>query len=151
MLRRRRRIDPDADRPVFKQVADDIREQIRRGTLQPGEHLPGESRIAEVYEVGLTTVKSALRLLRIERLVVTERAVGSRVREPEERRMMQFPPGARLTIRPADEDERRRFGLDEHEPVAVIETEDGVEVLPAYRVVLVADGEADLPGRAPGE
>ncbi len=65
--------------------------------------------------------------------------------------MMQFPPGARLTIRPADEDERRRFGLDEHEPVAVIETEDGVEVLPAYRVVLVADGEADLPGRAPGE
>lgn len=151
MLRRRRRIDPDADRPVFKQVADDIREQIKRGTLQPGEHLSGESRIAEVYEVGLTTVKSALRLLRIERLVVTERAVGSRVREPEERRMMPLPRGARLTIRPADEDERRRFGLDEHEPVAVIETSDGVEVLPAYRIVLVADEEADPPGRVPGE
>ena len=54
---------------------------------------------------------------------------------------MTIPPGARVTIRPADDDERRRFGLEEHEPVAVIETADGVEVLPAYRVVLVAEAE----------
>lgn len=149
MLRRQQRIDPDADRPVFKQVADDIRAQIRLGTLSPGEHLPGEARIAEEYQVGLTTVRNALRLLRIERLIVTERAVGSRVREPEERSPLLIPPGARVTIRPADDNERRRFGLDEHEPVAVIETAVGVKVWPAYRVVLVAD--EGVEGETPGE
>lgn len=147
MLRRRRRIDPNAERPLFKQVADDIREQIQHGTLQPGEHLPGEARIASMYEVGTNTVRSALQLLRGELLVITERAVGSRVREPEERTTMTIPPGARVTIRPADVDERRRFGLAEHEPVAVIETADGKQVLPAYKVVLVAEeGESAEPG-----
>jgi hypothetical protein len=41
--------------------------------------------------------------------------------------------------------------LDAHEPVAVVETAEDVEVLPAYRVVLVADGEAGPKGPAPGE
>jgi DNA-binding transcriptional regulator YhcF (GntR family) len=143
MLRQHRSIAHDADRPVFKQVADDIREQIRLGALQPGEPLPGEKRIADIYGVGENSVRSALRLLRIERLIVTERAVGSRVREPEERSTMMIPLGARVIIRPADDAERRRFGLDEHEPVVVIETADGADVLPAYRVVLVADPESE--------
>jgi GntR family transcriptional regulator len=147
MLRRRRRIDHDGDRAVFRQVADDIRDQIKLGTLAPGEHLPGEKRIADIYGVGGDTVRSALRELRSELLIVTETGVGSRVREPEERTIMDIPPGARITIRPADSDERRRFALAEHEPVAVIETADGIEVLPAYKVVLVAeDGESAEPG-----
>lgn len=141
IMRRRRRIDPMADRPAYKQVADDIRDQIRLGILVAGAELPGEARIAAEYEVGVNTVRSALQLLRSERFVVTERGVGSRVRDREERSMMPIPPGARVTVRVADDDERRRFGLDAHEPVAVIETDEGVEVLPAYRVVLVADAE----------
>ena len=64
---------------------------------------------------------------------------------------MTIPPGARVTIRPADDDERRRFGLDVHEPVAVVETVEGVEVLPAYRVVLVAEGEPEPEEEPPGE
>lgn len=150
-MRRRRRIDPLADRPAYKQVADDIRHQIQLGILAAGAQLPGEARIAAEYEVGVNTIRSALQLLRSERLIVTERGVGSRVRDREERYTMTIPPGARVTIRPADDDERRRFGLDVHEPVAVIETAEGVEVLPAYRVVLVADGEAGRQGPAPGE
>lgn len=145
-MRRRRRIDPKADRPVYKQVADDIREQIRLGTLKAGAMLPGEPRIADEYGVGANTVRSALALLRSERLIVTEHGVGSRVREQEERADVTIPPGARVTIRPADADERRQFGLAEHEPVAVIETADGTEVLPAYRVTLVADERAEPPG-----
>lgn len=146
MLRRRRRIDHHAERAVFRQVADDIRDQIKQGTLVPGEDLPGEKRIADIYGVGGDTVRSALRQLRSELLIVTETGVGSRVREPEERTVMDIPPGARVTIRPADADERRRFALAEHEPVAVIETADGTEVLPAYKVELVArEGESAEP------
>jgi DNA-binding transcriptional regulator YhcF (GntR family) len=149
-MRRRRRIDPAADRPVYKQVADDIRDQIRLGVLRPGAQLPGEPRIADEYGVGANTVRAALALLRSERLIVTEHGVGSRVREQEERSDVTIPPGARVTIRPADADERRRFGLAEHEPVAVIATADGVEVLPAYRVVLVAEAR-DERTEPPGE
>jgi GntR family transcriptional regulator len=146
-MRRRRRIDHGADRPVYKQVADDIRDQIRLGVLRPGAQLPGEPRIAEEYGVGANTVRSALALLRSERLIVTEHGVGSRVREQEERTDVTIPPGARVTIRPADADERRRFGLSENDSVVVIETADSAEVLPAYRVTLVAEaGGSAEPG-----
>jgi hypothetical protein len=58
-----------------------------------------------------------------------------------------IPPGARVTIRPADADERRRFGLSENDSVVVIETADSAEVLPAYRVTLVAEaGGSAEPG-----
>lgn len=150
-MRRRRRIDPQADRPAYKQVADDIRNQIQLGILAARAELPGEARIAAEYEVGVNTVRSALQLLRSERLIVTERGVGSRVRGREERSTVTIPPGARVTIRPADDDERRRFGLAAHEPVAVVETTEGVQVLPAYRVVLVAEEETSPQGPAPGE
>ncbi|WP_158079465.1 winged helix-turn-helix domain-containing protein [Actinomadura sp. CNU-125] len=128
---------------MYKQVADDIRHQIQLGLLLPGAQLPSESRIADEYGVGANSVRSALRVLRAERLIVTEAGVGSRVRDPEERSMVTIPPGARVTIRPATDDERRRFGLEPGEPVAVIATAEGEEVLPAYRVVLVAEDDAD--------
>lgn len=150
-MRRRRRIDPYSDRPVYRQVADDLRAQILDGTIPAGEMLLGEARLATEYEVGATSIRHALAVLRAERLIVTEQGVGSRVRAADHRRTVNIPRGARVVVRPATEAERRRWGLAEHEPVAVVETDAGTEVLPAYRVVLVADGEADPPGRVPGE
>lgn len=131
---------------MYKQVADDLRDQIRLGLLQPGAQLPGESRIADEYGVGVNSVRSALRVLRAELLLVTEHGVGSRVRGAEERSTVTIPPGARVTVRPASDDERRRFGLEPGEPVAVISTKDGERVLPAYRVELVAEAEDDAAG-----
>jgi hypothetical protein len=90
-------------------------------------------------------------VLRAERLIVTEQGVGSRVRAADHRRTVNIPRGARVVVRPATEPERRRWGLAEHEPVAVIETDAGTEVLLAYRIVLVAGEEVDLPGCVPGE
>lgn len=150
-MRRRRRIDPTADRPVYKQVADDIRDQIRLGALTPGAQLPAEPRIAEEYGVGANTVRSALAVLRAERLIVTEHGTGSRVREQEERADVTIPPGARVTIRPADVDECRRFGLAPGDPVVVIETSRDTEVLPAYRVTLVAEAGQDGSDGPAGE
>lgn len=129
---------------MYKQVADDIRDQIRLGLLLPGAELPSESRIGDEYGVGANSVRSALRLLRAERLIVTEAGVGSRVRDPEERSTVIIPPGARVTFRPASEDERRRFGLDPGEPVAVIATAESEQVLPAYRLVLIAEEGDDV-------
>lgn len=150
-MRRRRRIDPYSDRPVYRQVADDLRAQILDGTIPAGEMLLGEARLATEYEVGATSIRNALAVLRAERLIVTEQGVGSRVRTADHRRTVNIPQGARIRIRPATEAERRRWGLVEHEPVAVIETDDGTEVLPAYRVVLVAEGDTGPQEGPPGE
>lgn len=144
-MRRRRRIDPTLDRPRYKQVADDLREQIRDGSVRPGEMLPGEARLAAMYDVGTNSIRAALHILRAERLIVTEQGVGSRVSEPEEAHVsVHVPAGASITIRPASDSERRRWGLAPHEPVAVIETLDGrSQIVPAYRCVLRTGEEGD--------
>lgn len=138
-MRRGRRVDPAADRPVYKQVADDLRDQINTGDLVPGEGLPGEARLADEYSVGVNSIRNALDILRGEGWIVTEKGVGSRVRAREERSVVDLPPGARVTVRPATEEERRRFGLSDREPVAQIDEPDGAMlVLPAYKVVFQA-------------
>lgn len=148
-MRRRRRVDHHSDRPVYKQVADDMREQIISGILKPGEALPGEARIADEYEVGTNTIRSALALLRAEGLIVTEKAVGSRVRERGERAIVDLPPGAKIDVRPPTDEDRRDLSklgkvLGDGEPVAEIQEADGTtQVHPAYQTTFVTppDGE----------
>lgn len=66
-------IDPASDRPKFKQIADQIREQILSGHLDAGAQLPGEGDIAAACGVAIGTVKQALTSLRAEGLVSSER------------------------------------------------------------------------------
>jgi GntR family transcriptional regulator len=129
---------------VYRQVADDLRNQIRCGGLRPGERLPGEERLAAGYGVGLNSIRAALQLLRAERLVVTEHGVGTRVREPQERTTVNIPNGARWYVRPATEQERRRLGLAEHEPVVVVETDGHERVWAAYRHVFESEASSTV-------
>jgi GntR family transcriptional regulator len=66
-------LDRNSDRPLFKQVADALRRRIINGDLAPGESLPSERRLADDYNVGGTTVKDALMLLKAEGMVLSER------------------------------------------------------------------------------
>jgi GntR family transcriptional regulator len=130
---------------VYKQVADDLRGQIHDGSLQPGEELPGEARLGQIYNVGMNSIRNALAILRAEGLLVTERGRGSRVREHRRRAVVKLPRGSRAHVRPATADERERLGLGEGEPVIVLVGDDGAEqVLPAYQVELEA-GEQPEP------
>jgi GntR family transcriptional regulator len=74
-------IDPTLDRPVYLQLADELRAEIRSGKRPPGSQLPTESEFYQQYEVSRTTVKAALRQLVNEGLVVTRKGYGSYVRE----------------------------------------------------------------------
>ena len=53
-------IDPSADRAVFRQLADLLRDQIQSGELAPGEPLPSELRLAQEYGISRTTVRQAM-------------------------------------------------------------------------------------------
>jgi len=74
-------VDPASDRPVYKQIADRIRERIDAGELVPGDRLPSESALMRRFEVTRTTVRRAVEALAVEGRVRTERGVGVFVKE----------------------------------------------------------------------
>lgn len=144
-------VDPTLDRPVYKQVTDDLRQQIQQGDLAPGETLPGEARLCEMYQVGMNSVRSALAILRAERLVVTEKGVGTRVRDPQEPTVVELPLGDpfRIVLREATEDERRQHRLEPGMMVLVIEQGDEIQTLPALPTTIIqAGGESGDAGGA---
>ena len=68
-------IDPSSDRPLFRQLADELRSEIRSGKRARGSKLPTESEFQTEYGVSRTTVRGALRLLETEGLVVTRKGL----------------------------------------------------------------------------
>ena len=74
-------LDPSSDRPLFQQLADQLRMEIRTGKRVGGSQLPTESEFRKQYGVSRTTVRGALRLLETEGLIVTRKGYGSYVRE----------------------------------------------------------------------
>lgn len=57
-------------RPAYGQVAEQLREAILDGVLEPGSVLPSERELCERFGVGRTTVREALRALQAQGLVV---------------------------------------------------------------------------------
>lgn len=73
-------IDPRSDRPIYHQIADELRDRILRGALAPGEKLPSETELVAAYGTTRTTVRQALRVLASEGLTFSRRGVGVFVR-----------------------------------------------------------------------
>ncbi|GLZ56395.1 GntR family transcriptional regulator [Actinomycetospora sp. NBRC 106378] len=75
-------IDRASDRPPYRQIADQLRELIDRGTLVAGDKLPSEAELIEHYGVARMTVRQAVQELRNEGRVVAEHGKGTFVRQP---------------------------------------------------------------------
>ncbi|MEO3797027.1 winged helix-turn-helix domain-containing protein [Nonomuraea sp. B10E15] len=75
-------------RPGYLQIADDLRAQIRGGSLAPGAPLPSTVKLAEQYDASLSVVKLAVGVLRTEGLVIGQQGKGVFVRDTTE----QPPP-----------------------------------------------------------
>ena len=133
-------LDPRSDRALYRQLADVLREKILHGELRPGQRLPSEPTLSQEYGLSRTAIRNALGVLRAERLVVTERGYGTRVRMAAERRRVTLGPEEQAVVRMPTEAERHDLHLDEG--VSVIEVRRGVsvEVLPADEIILVGHG-----------
>lgn len=68
-------------RPGYLQIADDLRAQIRSGSLAPGAALPSTAQLGQRYDVSASVVKAAISVLRTEGLVVGQQGKGVFVRE----------------------------------------------------------------------
>ncbi len=74
------RIDPTSDRPVYKQIADLIRQEIDRGQLEADDKLPSETELMRQFGKTRTTIRRAIGELAAEGRVRTERGVGAFVK-----------------------------------------------------------------------
>ena len=70
-------IDTNDPRPIYKQVADGIKESIARGMLPEGALLPSVRQLAADLGVNLNTIASAYRELQEEGLIVVKHGSGS--------------------------------------------------------------------------
>lgn len=123
-------IDREADRPLHKQLADVLREQIGDGTLVAGAPLPSETYLGQTYGLSRTAVRRALELLLHEGLIVKGRGQRTTVRERSQRGVVMVKSGDRVEARMPTEAERRSLGMPVGEPVLEVRRSDGaIELL----------------------
>lgn len=129
-------IDPSADRAVYRQVADDLRDQIADRRLVPGQALRSEAAMAFDYGVGQRTVRQALHLLEGEGLIERRAGRTARVRVVEGRRDVRLARGSRVSVRRPTAAERREHRLAAGELLVEIDLYGRVSFYPSDRVVL---------------
>ncbi|MDQ1308214.1 MAG: GntR family transcriptional regulator [Actinomycetota bacterium] len=86
-----------SSRPIYHQIADDLRVQITSGDLAPDAQLPTEGELCDRYVVNRGTVRQALGLLLNEGLIVSVRPRGYFVRD---RKHMTYRPQDEYCPRP---------------------------------------------------
>jgi DNA-binding GntR family transcriptional regulator len=102
------RLDPTDRRPVFRQVADQLRQAITSGAYGPGDKLPSGRLLADEFGVAPGTVASALSVLREEGLVASWQGRGFYVLEPGQRAAASSTSPVRLAELEADVSDLRR-------------------------------------------
>ncbi|MDX8033607.1 GntR family transcriptional regulator [Lentzea sp. BCCO 10_0856] len=65
----------------YRDIANDLRQQIDSGELPPGSKVPGENDLTSQYGVEQPTARRALDVLKNEGLIVAKRGSGTFVRE----------------------------------------------------------------------
>lgn len=76
-------LDSTADRSLAAQLADQLRDLITGGTLQPGDLMPSQSVIKAACDVSDNTIRNAMQQLRSEGLIDSARGKGVFVRQPQ--------------------------------------------------------------------
>lgn len=69
------------NRNIFEHIAEQIEGQITQGTLKPGDKLPSTKELSESFQVGRSTVREALSMLKAKGLLDIRQGGGSFVRK----------------------------------------------------------------------
>ena len=70
-------VDPSDPRPVYQQIADEVRRCVSIGILKPGEPLPASRKLADDLKINANTVQHAYRTLEQEGAVYVKRGLGT--------------------------------------------------------------------------
>jgi GntR family transcriptional regulator len=69
--------------PLYYQLAEQIREQIKAGALKPGAQLPSERELSEQAAISRMTVRQAIAYLEQQGVLAVRQGVGTFVAEPK--------------------------------------------------------------------
>ncbi len=70
-------LDGSDPRPVYRQIADELRRCVSIGILKPDEPLPASRKLADELKVNANTVQHAYRTLEQEGAVYVKRGLGT--------------------------------------------------------------------------
>ena len=76
------KVDLEDPRPVFQQIADEVRRSVVVGVLKPEDALPAVRGLAKQLAVNANTVQHAYRTLEQEGVVYVKRGLGTFVAVP---------------------------------------------------------------------
>jgi GntR family transcriptional regulator len=121
---------------LYVRIADDLRRKILSGELSPGDVVPSEGELAELWHSSRGPIRNALAALRTEGLIETRRGRPARVaiRKAQQPAEVSIPftrwardigtePGARtqeVSLRRADEDKARALGVTEGDTIVEV-------------------------------
>lgn len=108
------KLDRDGPMSFHDQVAAEIRREIAKGVVRPGDRLPPAHDMAAVAGVHTNTVLRALRILRDEGVLEFRRGRGVTVAGEPERGIVWAQAQQLLDL-------ARRYGLGRDEVVSMIE------------------------------
>ena len=92
-------IDENDTRPLYLQIIGQIRKQVGKGTLQPGDELPSVRELANSLGINLHTVRSAYLKLREQGIITLRlgrRARIARIQPPVHTADIEADIGVRL-------------------------------------------------------
>lgn len=93
-------LDPADQRPVYRQIAEEIQRCVAVGVMRPDEALPAASALAKDLKVNINTVQHAYRTLAREGTVYSRRGLGTFVSPaPRENRQRQAIAARRIAER----------------------------------------------------
>jgi len=121
--------------PMYRQIAEDLREQIESGALKPGQQLWTELELRERYGASRTTVRDAIRWLTTLGLVETKPGQGTFVAQKIHPYVTTLttsdPTGAGEQVAMYGEVDSYDYDAEGHERVP-FNTEPQVEIRKAY-------------------
>jgi GntR family transcriptional regulator len=76
-------IDRSSPIPYYIQLKEALREKIDHGEWKPGDQIPSEPDLCELFDVSRTVIRQALKDMEYEGLIVREKGKGTFVAEPK--------------------------------------------------------------------
>lgn len=97
-------IKPVSRKAIYEDIVLQIRAMIERGELKPGDKLPPERRLAEMFSVSRNTVREAIKALAEKDVLESRQGAGTFVREPADDDFAATFAGAILRNQPGLKD-----------------------------------------------
>lgn len=109
----------------WRELADELRERIRRGVYPPDTPLPSEVHLVQEFGLSRTTVRRAIAQLKAEGLILVQHGRATRVRAEQKRERLILRSGTDVDVRMPTPEERKELKLADGVPVIVVTGPDG--------------------------